>query len=241
LSQIHRAATIDAPGPVFPTPPPDPELEQFLDRYAPLSDVSLCPEIRAFTASSLVDVWEAAEQLAATVLPSPFWAFPWPAGIALARVILDRPELVRARKVIDMGAGGGVTCFACASAGARQVLACDVDPWSLAVARIGARRQALAIDVSRADPASYPEVLDPFDVVLCADLAYDRATAALERMALERAAARGATVLLANAGRSYFDVGGLELIADFTVPAVQDLEGDSAKFTQVFRLGRRAH
>jgi predicted nicotinamide N-methyase len=241
LSPFHRAPAIDATAPEFPTPPTDPELEQFLDRYAPLSRVALCPEIRAFSANSLVHVWEAAELLARTVLPSPFWAFPWPAGIALARVILDRPEFVRQRTVIDMGAGGGVTCFACATAGARQVVACDLDPWSLAVTSIAARRQALAIDVSRADPAGYPEVLDPFDVVLCADLAYDRATATLERMALDRAAARGATVLLANAGRTYFDTEGLTPIANFTVPVVQDLEGDSAKFTQVFRLGRRAH
>lgn len=222
---------------VFPPPPPDSDLERLLDAYAPLSAIDLYPSLSAFAARSLVEVWEAAERLAGATLQAPFWAFPWPAGIGLAHAIMDRPELVDGVDVIDVGAGGGVAAFACARAGARRVVACDIDPWALAVTRIGAARQDLAVETLQADVTVTPTVLDAFDVVLCGDLAYDRRNAAAERSALDAAAARGATVLVADAGRTYFDAAGMQLISELTLPVVQDLEGCDSKTVRVFRIG----
>ena len=229
-----RLPDTSAPAFDWPPPPDSATLERFLDEHAPLLTVPLCPELRAFSAASLVTVWEAAEASAGTTLPSPFWAFPWPAGITLARVILDRPELVRDRSVIDMGAGGGVSSFACAMAGASHVTACDADPWAVEVAALGARRQGLALSTLLADPAARPALLDPYDVILCGDLAYDRSSAPRERYALDRAASRGATVLVADAGRTYFQPDGYELIAELRVPVVKDLEGATERLTRVY-------
>lgn len=221
---------------VFPLPPPDGDVETLLDAFAPFAAIDLCPSLSAFAARSLVEVWEAAERMAGVTLQAPFWAFPWPAGIGLAHAVLDRPELVEGLDVIDVGAGGGVAAFACARAGARRVVACDIDPWALTVTRIGAARQGLAVETLRADVTVTPAVLDAFDVVLCGDLAYDGRSAAAERSALDAAAVRGATVLVADAGRTYFDPAGMQLMAELSLPVVQDLEGCERKTVRVFRI-----
>ena len=215
-------------------PPDTADLEALLDAYAPLSPVPSCPSIRAFSANSLVVIWQAAERVAGRVLPSPFWAFPWPAGIALARAMFDDPAIVRGRTVLDAGAGGGVSCFAAAVCGAARVIACDTDPWALAVTRLGASRQQLAVDVIEADITTDGGVLDGIDVVLCGDLAYDRGTAAGERAAIERAVERGAVALIADAGRTYFDASGLEPVAEYTIDVVADLEGCDRKIARVY-------
>jgi predicted nicotinamide N-methyase len=208
-----------------------------LDAHAPLSPVSLCPGILAFSAQSLVVIWQAAERVAGEILPSPFWAFPWPGGIAIARILLDGPSLVRGRSVIDVGAGGGVACFAAARAGAARVVACDIDPWALAVTRLAAERQGLAVETLEVDITSDGAVLDDFDVVLCGDLGYDRSAAADERAAIERAVARGALALIGDAGRTYFDDGGMELVSSYSIDVVADLEGAETKIARAYRMG----
>jgi predicted nicotinamide N-methyase len=208
-----------------------------LDAHAPLSPVSLCPGILAFSAQSLVVIWQAAERVAGEILPSPFWAFPWPGGIAIARILLDGPSLVRGRSVIDVGAGGGVACFAAARAGAARVVACDIDPWALAVTRLAAERQGLAVETLEVDITSDGAVLDDFDVVLCGDLGYDRSAAADERAAIERAVARGALALIGDAGRTYFDDGEMELVSSYSIDVVADLEGAETKIARAYRMG----
>ena len=205
-----------------------------LDKYAPFSPVPLCPEIHAFHAHSLVDVWEAAERLAGDTLPAPFWAYPWAAGQALARVILDEPERVQRLRVLDFGAGGGVASLACARAGAAQVIANDIDAWALAVTRIAARRQGLSLQTMFADLTTTPELSTQFDVVLCSDLSYDRSATPRERAVLETARAAGAHVLLADAGRTYFDAVGLTLIGSFDVAVPRDLEGGELREARVY-------
>lgn len=220
-------------------PPPSAEaLSRLLDVHAPLEPVPLCPEVMAFTAISLVGVWEAAEALAGRVLPAPFWAWPWAAGIALARTILDTPEIVRGRRVFDFGAGGGVSSLACALAGAASVVANDVDPWAITVARLAAERQNLSLETMLADITREPHLLLGHDVILCGDLAYDRSTAGAERNALSNALSNGAHVLVADAGRAYFRPGSARLIATYQVPVPIDLEGDRMRVARVYELER---
>ncbi len=214
---------------------PDEVLEALLDRHAPLTPVPLCPSVSAFTARALVDVWEAAERAARATLPSPFWAWPWPGGIALARLILDEPERVRGRTVVDFGAGGGIASLACARAGAARVIAIDLDPWAVAVTRIAARRQQLAIEARLLDLTA--ERLPPCDVLLCADLGYERMAAPRERGVLARARSDGVHVLLANAGRAYFDAHGFTEIASRDVPVPRDLEGVDGRTVHVYASG----
>lgn len=221
---------------MFVDPPADHILESLLDQHAPLAPVPLCPEIMAFQGSSLVQVWEAAERIAGQNLPAPFWAYPWAAGAALARVVLDRADAFLGRKVLDIGSGGGVAALASARADALRVVANDVDPWALAVARIAAHRQHLYLDLLQEDLTEHPRHVTGYDIVLCSDLAYERRTAPKQRALLERARADGARVLVADAGRTYFDEKGLELLAEYRLAVPQDLEGVTQRVARVYEL-----
>ncbi|HEX6693904.1 MAG TPA: methyltransferase domain-containing protein [Longimicrobiales bacterium] len=220
-------------------PPPDEVLAAFLDRHAPFSTAPLCPELRVFYAHSLVAVWEAAETLAGGVLPAPFWAYPWAAGMAIARVILDDPSLVAGRSVLDIGAGGGIACLAAAHAGGRRVVANDLDPWALATTRIAAQRQELEVVTLLADLTREPERTDEFDVILCGDLLYEKSEAALQHALLARSATRGATVLAGDAGRTYFTPAGMTLLREFNLAVPRDLEGVDERRARVWRAGVR--
>jgi predicted nicotinamide N-methyase len=215
--------------------PPDDALAALLDRYAPFGPTELVPELRVFYGHSLVAIWEAAEKLAGAVLPAPFWAYPWAAGLGLARLILDRPELARGARVLDFGCGGGVAALAAARAGADRVVANDLDAWALAVARIAAHRQGLQIETLQGDLTGENGAI-PFELVLCSDLAYERRVAPQQRAFLERARAQGARVLVADAGRTYFATDGLELLTEYTIAVPRDLEGVDERTARVYAL-----
>jgi predicted nicotinamide N-methyase len=221
---------------MFIDPPADSLLEELLNQHAPLSPVPLCPELHAFHATSLVSVWEAAEKLAGQNLPAPFWAYPWAAGVALARVVLDQRAEFVGKTVLDIGCGGGVAAMAAACAPARKVVANDVDPWALAVARIAAKRQRLYLDYLLEDLTEHPRKVTGYDIVLCSDLAYERRTAPRQRALLERARVDGARVFVADAGRKYFDETGLRKIAEFQLLVPKDLEGVEQRTARVYEM-----
>ena len=196
----------------------------------------LCPEIRAHQAHGLVEIWEAAERLAGEPLAAPFWAYAWPAGCALARVLLDHPELVRAQRVLDFGAGGGVTSIAAAYAGAAAVTANDIDPWALLVVDIAARAQELEVSAFSEDLCDAPALVDDYDVVLCSDMSYEKKETPRQRAVLERAVSNRAAVFVADAGRTYFDATGMTLLAEYELEVPLDLEGVSRREARVYRL-----
>ena len=219
-----------------PTAPERAAMERFLRDHAPLTPVALCPEISVHQAHGLMDVWDAAERLAGGTLPSPFWAYAWPAGSALARVVLDDPGHVRGRRVLDFGGGGGVAGLAAAHAGAAAVTVNDIDPWALLAARIAADAQHLPLATLLADLCADASPVDAYDVILCSDLAYERHQAPRQRRVLERARQNGATVLVADAGRTYFDPADMRLLAEYAVAVPADLEGTSMRVARVYEL-----
>ena len=183
-----------------------------------------------------MEIWEAAERLAGEPLAAPFWAYAWPAGCALARVLLDHPELVRAQRVLDFGAGGGVTSIAAAYAGAAAVTANDIDPWALLVVDIAARAQELEVSAFSEDLCDAPALVDDYDVVLCSDMSYEKKETPRQRAVLERAVSNRAAVFVADAGRTYFDATGMTLLAEYELEVPLDLEGVSRREARVYRL-----
>ena len=216
--------------------PDDAALTKLLDEYAPFRPSPLCPEINVFQGLSLVDVWEAAERVAGETVPSPFWAYAWPAGSALARVILDRPEYVKNQRVLDVGAGGGIASLAAAHAGAREVVANDVDPWALATVAIAAKRQQLEVDCLLEDLTEQTNVVADYDVIVCSDMAYERRMAPRYTRLLKHARNLGKRVLVADAGRTYFVADGLTLLAEFDIEVPKDLEGVAMRHARVFEM-----
>ncbi|MFC2971891.1 class I SAM-dependent methyltransferase [Azotobacter bryophylli] len=120
----------------------------------------------------------------------PYWSFCWASGLALARWLERRPEWVRGRRVLDFGAGSGVAAIAAARLGAAKVVACDLDPQALAACRANAELNGVELGYS----ADFFAEADRFDLVIVADVLYDRGNLPL----LDQFLGRGREVLVAD-------------------------------------------
>jgi predicted nicotinamide N-methyase len=118
--------------------------------------------------------------------------------VALARE-LDGMDL-RERRVVELGCGLAVPSIAAARAGA-AVLATDVCDEALELAARNARENGVRIDTAPVDWAEPEEMVAraPFDLVLAADVLYERSAVALLLSLLPRLAPE---VLLADPGRA---------------------------------------
>ncbi len=114
----------------------------FVRAQTVIASPPLVPEIRLHLATQITPLWEATEaSLAAANVPPPYWAFAWPGGQALSRHILDHPDSVRGRRVLDFAAGCGIGAIAAAKAGAAAVIASDIDAIATAVIGLNAAAQ----------------------------------------------------------------------------------------------------
>src|SRR3954453_2619775 len=123
------------------------DIAAFIRANTQILSPPLVPELRLHLAHEAVPLWiKAEEELGEIGLPPPFWAFAWAGGQALARYILDNPETVRGRRVLDFASGSGLVAIAAMKAGAKDVTACDIDPF--AITAIGLNAKANHVTVS---------------------------------------------------------------------------------------------
>jgi predicted nicotinamide N-methyase len=194
----------------------------------------LVPEIRLHLATEVTPLWLATEAvLEREGLPPPYWAFAWAGGQALARHVLDHPELVRDRSVIDFGAGSGLLAIAAALAGAQSVIAAEIDAFAAAAIAINAAANGVAVTPRTDDMIGSDE---PAGVLLIGDMCYERPLAERLTRWLRERAARGALVLLGDPGRTYLPQSGLTELARYTVPTPLDLEDRESREAVVWRL-----
>ncbi|HEY4192285.1 MAG TPA: methyltransferase, partial [Mesorhizobium sp.] len=100
------------------------DAERFIAENTALIAPPHVPEIRLHLADEAHDLWKRTEEeLTEIGLPPPFWAFAWAGGQGLARHLLDHPETVRNRTVLDFASGSGLVAIAAAMAGASSVTA----------------------------------------------------------------------------------------------------------------------
>ena len=195
------------------------------------------PELRLHLADDMDDAWRGLqEELDDGDLPPPFWAFAWLGGQALARYVLDHPDEVAGRRVLDLATGSGLVALAARRAGAAEVTAVDVDPFAITAAALNATANALDLTVRERDllDAPPPDV----DVVLAGDVFYDRAMTDRVLPWLSEAARAGARVLVGDPGRHYLPRALLHELAALDVPTTRDLEGVEVKRVRVYSLGR---
>jgi predicted nicotinamide N-methyase len=201
-----------------------------------LRPVPLVPGIQLHQASDPISLWQRTELAAGrTGLDPPFWAFAWAGGQALARYLLDHPEAVRGRRVIDIASGSGLVAIAAARAGAAAVTAYDIDP--LAAAAIGLNAEANGVTVA----AVCADILDTHcpvgtELVLVADAFYQRDLAGQVLRFAERAHARGTAVLAGDFGPAYLPRDRLTPLASYDVPGLGGLEDSDVKSTTVWTL-----
>lgn len=201
-----------------------------------LGATQLVPEIKLHLAHEALPLWQATEdKLERSGLPPPYWAFAWPGGQALARLILDRPSLVRGKDVLDFAAGGGIAAIAASKAGARRVRAAEIDEFARAALALNATANEVSIE-SIAQDLLQSDAFDPARVILAGDVCYERPMADRALAWLRRRVADGARVLLADPGRAYFPRTGVREIARYDVPTSLDLEDRTLRSTGIFEL-----
>lgn len=217
------------------TPHDDAYWEAFIRANTALVAPPLVPELSLHLASESLPIWQKTEdELGEMNVPPPYWAFAWAGGQALARHILDHPELVRGRRVLDLGAGSGLTALAPMRAGAASALAADIDRLALIATRLNADANGLAVAITAEDLLARPPAA--FDVLLVGDLFYERQLADRVLTYIDAARAAGALVLIGDPQRNYFPRGRFNQIAEFSVPVTRELEDSEIKRTAVWQV-----
>jgi predicted nicotinamide N-methyase len=210
------------------------DLPAFVRAHAPLRPAPSAPELLLHLADESIPLWEKTEEeLAAEGLPPPFWAFAWAGGQALARYVLDHPETVRGRRVLDFGAGCGIAAVAAARAGAGSVEASEIDRFAIAAVEANALANGVRILAREENLLGTDE---GWDVVLAGDVAYEAGPAAAIFDWLGRLAARGALVLVGDPGRSFLPKARLAPLAVYATPVTRDLEDREQRRTTVWRF-----
>ena len=195
---------------------------------------SLVPEIRLHLASEITPIWQATETtLLREGLPPPYWAFAWPGGQALARTILDDPEIVAGKRVLDFAAGSGLVAIAAAKAGARSVIAAEIDKFAASAIALNATLNGVGVPVTLEDVVGTE---GPWDLVLAGDVCYERPMAERVTAWLRALVGPGTEVLMGDPGRSYLPQSGLQLVTRHRVPTSLELEDRTERETVIWRL-----
>ncbi|UQU63668.1 50S ribosomal protein L11 methyltransferase [Couchioplanes caeruleus] len=197
-----------------------------------LLPVPLAPEISLHLAGDRVGLFDSADGQFRSDVPPPFWAFVWAGGQALARYVLDHPDLVRGRHVLDVASGSGVAAIAAARAGAARVEALDLDPAAATATTRNAEANGVTVHARAADIGD----AGPAEVILAGDVFYTRSVADRMTAALRRAAAAGAVILVGDPGRGYFPERLFIRRAEYTVPVPASLEETEALATGVWEM-----
>ncbi|MFD0202369.1 MULTISPECIES: class I SAM-dependent methyltransferase [Saccharothrix] len=200
-------------------------MQDFVLSVTSARPVPLTPEIILRTADDIVTLWER------TGSPEPpFWAFPWAGGQALARHVLDHPELVTGRRVLDLASGSGLVAVAAARAGG-IVTANDVDPVAATAIALNARANDVTVTIT---PGDLLDTRPDTDVILAGDVFYDHDMAARVEPFLLTAHRHGTLVLVGDPHRTFMPRNWTRVDA-FEVPVPPDLEGVTVRTTTIWR------
>jgi predicted nicotinamide N-methyase len=196
------------------------------------------PELQLHLAGEPIGLWQQVEAAAGrTGMDPPFWGFAWAGGQALARYVLDHPQTVAGRQVIDLASGCGLVAIAAARAGAAGVTAYDIDPLAAAAVTLNAAANAVRVRAACDDILERPGFpAAGTEVVLVADAFYQRELAGKMLGFLERSQARGVMVLVGDFGRAYLPRDRLRPVAAYDVPGLAALESSDTKRTTIWAL-----
>jgi predicted nicotinamide N-methyase len=206
--------------------------EQFVVANTAVARAPLVPEIALHMATEITPIWQASEAwLRQKNIEPPFWAFAWPGGQALARAVLDAPERVRGRRVLDFAAGCGIAAIAAARCGA-IVEAAEIDPLAAAALRLNAALNGVAMTVTDADVVGSA---CRWDLILAGDVCYEAPMTA-HILPWLRSMAAQCEVWVADPGRAYLPGAGLAPIARHAVPTSLELEDRTLREVTIYTL-----
>ncbi|MGC5017978.1 class I SAM-dependent methyltransferase [Micromonospora sp. DT47] len=203
-----------------------------LDRLH-LVQTPFVPEVRLHLAEDPIVLWARMEAGAGRSLPPPYWASAWAGGQALARHLLDHPELAAGRRVLDLATGSGLVAIAAALAGAARVVANDIDPYAVAAVTVNAGANGVVVEPSGDDLLDRDGV--GADLVLAGDVFYSREMADRMLPFLQRAVAGGVDVLVGDPGREHLPEDQLEVVASYPVPTTEPSVDSPVRRVQLLR------
>lgn len=144
----------------------------------------------------------------------PYWAYHWAGGTVLARYILDHPQIVRGKRVVDLGAGSGVVGIAAMKAGAKDVMAVDIDPNAIVATNLNAEANNVTVTTFVGKLTVPPDA----DLILVGDLFYEEKLAEQVSAFLTGCVASGIEILVGDMGRQPLPLDLLEPLAEYEVP-----------------------
>jgi predicted nicotinamide N-methyase len=207
-------------------------LRAFVRRHTRLTPVPGLPGVRLQLADDVMVVMQlAGAELGQRDPALPFWAFAWAGGLAVSQYLVDHPEEVAGRRVLDVASGSGLCAVVAMRLGAASVHAVDIDPFSQAAVALNARANGVRVGFSRQDLLGGPP--PPCDVILAGDVCYEETMAGRMVEWLRLAARSGTRVLLGDPGRTYLPAG-LERLASYRVRTSRELEDAETKESAVF-------
>ena len=210
---------------------------EFVRRNTSIGRPPLVPEIVLHLATEVTPIWQATEDsLSRGAVPPPFWAFAWAGGQALARYVLDNPEVVRGREVLDIGSGSGIVAIAASMAGAKRVVAAEIDPFAAAAIRLNVALNGVGVAIAVETRDLLDRAAAGWGVALAGDVCYEEPMSRRIIGLLRRIAGRGRMALLGDPGRAYLPRSGLEELARYEVPTSRELEDREAKEGVVWRV-----
>ena len=199
----------------------------FIRANLPLAPVPSIPEIRLHKAQPTSGL----SRLAGS--DPPYWAHHWGGGLVLARHILDRPECVAGRRVLDLGAGSGLVAIAAALAGAAAVTAVEIDRHAVVALRLNLQANGVTATILHADILDAPA--PDADLILAGDLFYDAALATRVTAFLDRCLAAGAEAMIGDPYRAHLPRERLRLLAEYAVAETGNVTRPAGVFR--FRAG----
>lgn len=208
--------------------------QAFITAHTVARPVPSVPQISLYQADDSTTLWQMTEDdLDQQQLPPPFWAFAWAGGQALAKYVLENPEIVTGKRVLDLACGSGLVGIAAAMAGAAQVTCNDIDPYSETAVSLNAQLNHCQVTFLGGDllSAGLPDV----DVILAGDIAYEKPMLDAMLTVLRTSASKGTQVYIGDPHRTYFPKTGLIRCADYEITTSADIEDKPVKPATVWR------
>ena len=139
------------------------------DATLEVSTLPGCQEIELALINRNFDTGPLAPEVMQAVIRNPaYWAFCWGSGLGLAQYLAKNRHWVENKTVIDLGSGCGIAAIAAVRAGARKVIAVDIDEQALAATHTNA-------SLNKVDVETYSELAGlGADIILMADVLYDK-------------------------------------------------------------------
>lgn len=237
LDAVSSTPTNPTPTTRTPTTPTPAQLRGFVLAHTRLRPAPYVPELRLHLADDVTIVWQEAEdELGPVASDPPYWATAWAGGQAVARYLLDTPETVAGRTLLDLATGSGLVAIAAALAGAARVTANDVDPVGVAALRENLAANGVGHDVDVRLGDLMGDGVPDAEVVVAGDICYERHMADRMLEWLRSCHDAGRTVLLGDPGRAFLPKEGLCEVARYEIQGDPTLENVNVTSAAVFRF-----